>query len=388
MNRREVISLLTLVILVMLGAGLHYTRELISLGVAYKAKILCSSVFISNRDPESILNEDLAVDDLGILRYFDAQVDRGSSKASSSFMGFISQTAVYRPGLGCTLTYGRHVLEPLAFSNTVNHKRVPDLGAWPPLHANPLVAGNVDGRKLEAALDWAFSEPDTEHLRRTRAVVIVHKGQIIGERYAPGFDRDTPLIGWSMTKSVMHALVGVLVAQGKLSVTDKILAPEWQGSSNGRDMITLNHLLQMSSGLEFNEDYSNPLSDVTYMLLRVPDTAAYAAEKDLVAEPGSKWRYSSGSTNILSRFVRQKLGDAEYLTFPRRALFGPLGMDSAVIEPDDSGTFVGSSFMYATVRDWAKFGQLYLQDGLWGGKRILPEGWVRYATIAAAQADE
>ncbi len=239
---------------------------------------------------------------------------------------------------------------------------------------------------MQAALDWAFSEPDPEHLRRTRAVVIVYKGQIVGERYAAGFDKNTPLIGWSMTKSVMNALVGILVGQGKLSLTDQVKVPEWQEPINGRSEITLNHLLHMSSGLDFDEDYKTPLTDATYMLLRVPDMAAYAANKKLAAEPGSRWSYSSGTTNIISRIIRRTVGESDYLSFPRRALFEPLGMNSAVMEPDASGTFVGSSFMYATARDWGQFGQLYLQNGIWKGKRILPEGWVEYTMTSAPQA--
>jgi CubicO group peptidase (beta-lactamase class C family) len=122
------------------------------------------------------------------------------------------------------------------------------------------------------------------------------------------------------------------------------------------------------------------------MLLRTPDMARYAASKRLVAEPGSRWSYSSGTTNILSRVIRRAVGNSDYLLFPHRALFQPLGMKSVVLEPDASGTFVGSSYVYATARDWAKLGLLYLQDGLWNGERILPDGWVRHATTPAVSA--
>jgi CubicO group peptidase (beta-lactamase class C family) len=232
--------------------------------------------------------------------------------------------------------------------------------------------------RLAAPVAWAFSEPDPAVPRRTRAVVIVHKGRLIAERYGPGFTKDTPLLGWSMTKTVVNALVGILVEQGKMSPGDPVPIREWSGAGDPRGKITVDHLLRMTSGLQFREDYGDPLADVIYMLLGVPDAAAYAASKPLEAEPGTRWKYSSGNTNILAYAIRQVVGEAGYAEFPRRALFDRIGMTSAVMETDASGTFVGSSFMYATARDWARLGLLYLQDGVWAGRRILPEGWVRY----------
>lgn len=216
--------------------------------------------------------------------------------------------------------------------------------------------------------------------------MVVYKGRIVGEGYALGFRPDTPLIGWSMTKGIVNALIGILVKEQRLSVKNPAPVPEWQETADPRQGITLEHLLHMTTGLRFNEDPGNPLSDVTYMLLRVADTAGYAASKPLVSTPGIQWSYSSGNTNILARVIRHTLGDQEYYEFPRRALFDPLGMKSAVIETDPSGTFVGSSLMYASARDWARFGLLYLYDGIWEGERLLPEGWVRYTRTAASAA--
>jgi CubicO group peptidase (beta-lactamase class C family) len=242
--------------------------------------------------------------------------------------------------------------------------------------------------RFEQALDWAFSEPDPQQLRRTRAVVIVRKGRIVAERYAPGFSRDTPLLGWSMAKSVMNGLVGILIKTGRLALNAPLPVPEWQEPNDPCRRITLDHLLHMSSGLHFDESYGNPLADVTYMLLGVPNMGAYAARKPLEAEPGAKWSYSSGTTNLISRAIRQVVGEAGYPGLPGRALFQPIGMSSAVIEADAAGTLVGSSFMYATARDWAKFGQLYLQGGMWEDRRILPEGWVQYTTAPAPRAPD
>ncbi|MFQ6037513.1 MAG: serine hydrolase domain-containing protein, partial [Candidatus Aminicenantales bacterium] len=240
----------------------------------------------------------------------------------------------------------------------------------------------VDMLGLEEALDWAFSEPDPERLRRTRAVVVVYNGQIIAERYASGITKDTPLIGWSMTKSVINALVGILVGQGKIALQAPAPVPEWQDPDDPRHAITVDHLLRMSSGLRFIEEYEeNPTSDVDIMLFTKPDTAAFAASFPLEAEPDTRWHYSSGTSNILSRIIRQCFpDDTAYWAFPRKALFNRIGMRTAVFETDASGTFVGASFLYASARDWARFGLLYLNEGVWEGERILPEGWVEYTT--------
>lgn len=190
-----------------------------------------------------------------------------------------------------------------------------------------------------------------------------------------------------MTKSVMNALVGVLVREGRLKLDAPVPVPEWQSAGDDRGSITLDHLLRMSSGLRFDEGMTSARSDVLRMLFDVPDAAAFATGMPLTAVPGTRWKYSSGTSNIIARIIRSVLNDeTEYLTFPRRALFDRIGMSSAVLETDAGGTFVGSSYLYATAEDWARFGQLYLQDGVWEGERILPPGWVAY-TRRPAPAD-
>jgi len=191
-----------------------------------------------------------------------------------------------------------------------------------------------------------------------------------------------------MAKSVTNALVGILVGQGKLSLEEPASVPEWSHPSDPRHSITLDQLLRMSSGLEFGEGYGASTSDVAIMLFNSRDMAAFAASKPLEAEPDSVWHYSSGTTNIICRMMRDAVGGPhqEYLEFPRRALSDRIGMRSAVFEPDASGTLVGSSHVYASPRDWARFGLLYLQDGVWQGERILPEGWVAYSSTPSPTA--
>ncbi|MDE2509608.1 MAG: serine hydrolase, partial [Elusimicrobia bacterium] len=170
------------------------------------------------------------------------------------------------------------------------------------------------------------------------------------------------------------------------SLSDKNLLAEWRAPGDPRAEITLEDLLRMRGGLAFTEIYSNPLSDVTRMLFDGPDAGGFAASRPLAHAPGTHWQYASGTTNILSLIARRKLGESDYPFWPRRALFDPLGMRSAVLETDASGTFVGSSFLFATARDWARFGELHRLDGVWAGRRILPEGWVTLVTTPTPQA--
>jgi len=354
-------------------AALHGLR-LASVGAAYKAKIVCSDLFVSHRSYQAILDTDLAGERLAALRHMDVKVDYDRKEVTAGLFGFAKRKAAYHPGFGCTLVYDGAPVHAVTGTSAAPA-------------APPSIPVQYDAR-FDKALDWAFAEPDPAHLRLTRAVVVLHNGRIVAERYAPGIGRDSPLIGWSMSKSVMNALAGIAVAEGKLSLKGPLSVPEWSVPGDHRRKITLDDLLYMSSGLHFDEDYANPLSDATCMLFSVPDMADFAAQKPLDAEPGTRWQYSSGTTNLISRTLRFAVGESNYADFPRRALFAPVGMTGAVFERDASGTFIGSSFLYATARDWALFGQLYLQDGVWAGRRILPEGWVKYSTTPAPRAPD
>jgi len=212
----------------------------------------------------------------------------------------------------------------------------------------------------------------------------VYDGQIIGEKYAPGLDIHSKLAGWSMAKSVTNALIGILVAEDKLKTNDPAPVAEWK--TDVRKDITLNDLLQASSGLSWSESYFVPTSDFHNMFIKSDDKGAYAASRKLKQRPGELFQYSSGTTNILSRIIRQTTGEEQYYRFPYEKLFYKIGMNETVIEPDASGTFVGSSYVFATARDWARFGLLFLNDGVWNGERILPEGWVAYSMTPAPSA--
>lgn len=217
----------------------------------------------------------------------------------------------------------------------------------------------------------------------TYALLFVKSGRLVYERYHAGASPLYLQYSWSMAKSVTQALVGILVKQGLLDIYAPAAVPEWQAPGDPRRAITLDHLLRMRSGLEFREDYvDGQASDVIAMLSYEGrhDTGAFAAAKPLLHEPGSAFAYASGTTNIICRILRDALGGADgMLRFMNDELFEPLGMRTATPKFDTSGTFIGSSFLFATPQDFARFGYLYLRDGVWDGRRILPEGWVDYA---------
>ena len=217
--------------------------------------------------------------------------------------------------------------------------------------------------------------------------VVLQDGRLVAERYAPGFSPDTPMLGWSASKSVLGALVGALVDDGRLALDAPVLAPEWAAPDDPRREITVDHLLRMSSGLAFDEPYV-PGSDSTTMLFERGDMAAYAAAKPLAAPPGRVWSYASGTTNLLSRTALLAAGGtmAACQKYAWERLFEPAGMTSAVFEPDARGVMVGSSYFYATARDWARFGQLHLDDGVSEGRRVLSRAWIDHVRAPAPAA--
>jgi CubicO group peptidase (beta-lactamase class C family) len=249
------------------------------------------------------------------------------------------------------------------------------VGEWP---------DGADTDRIGAMLDHAFAASPAGDLGRTDALVVIHAGRLIAERYGEGFGPDATCWSWSMAKSITQALVGMAVKDGLIDIHAPADVPEWSAAGDPRGAITLDQLLRMSSGLAFVEIYEEgQVSDVREMLFGSgkDDVAAYAAARPLAHPPGSVWSYSSGTTNIICRTLQRALGrfGAEFEAWMRERLFDPLGMASVIPKFDAAGTFIGSSYAFATPRDFARFGLLYLRDGVWEGRRLLPEGWVDYA---------
>jgi CubicO group peptidase (beta-lactamase class C family) len=393
-NRKRVA--LGLIFILVIAAFFGYKNkeyiQQLPIGCAFKTKALCAAVFISGRDPVTTEREDMGFNPL--FKLFKAKIDRTEKSVTCSLLGIglFEKKAVYVDQMGSVLLSG--VAEETIRTRKPGIPRPepanPETIPWPMGDRIPdsPPPENIDMAKINSAVGKLFIESNPDKNLYTRSLLIVHNGRLIAESYGPGITKDTPLLSWSMAKSVTNAIVGILAMKGKISLKGPAPVPEWQKANDSRQAITLDQLLRMSSGLEWVEAYAErPVSDVNIMLLLKPDMAAYVASKPLAAKPDTVWRYSSGTTNLIQRLIRDVLGNREaYWEFPRRELFNKIGMRSAIWETDASGTFIGSSYLYATARDYARFGLLYLNDGVWEGERILPEGWVAYSTTPTPAA--
>jgi CubicO group peptidase (beta-lactamase class C family) len=353
-------------------------RDVPKVVTGFVANVLCTETFVSGLDPARVFAETTsAMPGTGLVNWaLDYRVDRARKDVTVWLLGLGKSHAVYREGLGCYLDHGGGAVEI----------------SLPPGDVKPLLpdiagAGIVapPSPQLAAALERAFAEPDKSTPRNTRAIVVMKDGRVIAERYADGIGIETPLLGFSATKSVMSALAGILVRKGALKLNEPVPIAAWQGADDPRRAITLDHLLRHTAGLALGSSLSaslaSALEPVNRMKFMERDMAAYAEGMPLATAPGTAWNYHDGNAVILAHLIRQAAGGgaADMLRFSRQELFGPLGMRHAALEFDESGNAEGSSQLLASARDWARFGQLYLNDGVVGGKRILPEGWVKYS---------
>ena len=333
---------------------------LLRVGANYSAKIVCSNVFLAGRDPEAVLRIDVQAPGISLLKAMRVSVDRERGIVRAGFLGFIGDgIAQYHEGKGCIVLPGGKFDSARLGSSPRTFAAPSATDTWPE-GAHVLTNSAID----QILTDEKLAGPGA------RAIVIVDHGHIVGERYATGFRPSTPLLGWSMTKTVMAGVIGMLIKDGKLTLDQ---AGFWNGS-DGRERIQLKDLLAMSSGLKWNEAYG-AVSDVTRMLYLQPDMAKFAGAPPLAHPPGEVWVYSSGTAVFLSH-IAQEAAAQDLAAFIDARLFKPLGITSATIEPDEHGTLVGSSYMYATARDWARYGQFLLQDGTWAGHDLLPAGYV------------
>jgi len=344
----------------------------------YAAKGLASGIFLSEREQEDIEAVDL---NFSFIKFTKNRVDYEKKTVTSKFLWNKSKV-VYDKNYGCTIVRDFTEAEifdrpPLLYKSSTEQNYAHE---WPEGDRvdNSMIEG-VDYTLLSDAVDNALGD-EIPHLG-TRALLVVYNDKIVAEQYADGFDVSTRLLSWSMGKSVANALVGILNKQDKLDINEPILMPAWE--NDARAAITWADMMHMSSGLEWEEDYGNE-SDVNVMLHKVGNFGKYTAEKPSIAPVNTVWNYSSGSTDLVCLKMRDLFKtDAEYYNFPYTFLFQKLGMNSVVFETDASGTYVGSSYIYATARDFARFGMLYLNDGNWLGEQILPEGWVDYTRSEA-----
>jgi len=343
----------------------------------YVSHQLCSAVFVSGQDPDAYYRDALKPSAGPVAPLIRHTLDRQARSVTTTTAGGHARTAVFHPGLGCRLDLPGDAPAPAV------DLPAPAPALLPPI-AGPAVVEPADPA-LKAALDHAFAETAKGPRRATKAVVVLQDGRVIAERYAPGFGVDTPIHGWSMTKSVTNALLGVLVRQGRIRMDQPLAPAAWSRPGDPRRAITLDNLERMASGLDIGQSMTNTLAvafdPTTHMVFDTADMAGFAEKAPLKDPPGSKWIYTNGNIMLLSRLIRDEAGgDAPAtLRFAHRELFDKLGMKHVTLEFDAAGTPIGASHMWASARDWARFGQLYLQDGVVGGEHILPAGWVDYS---------
>jgi CubicO group peptidase (beta-lactamase class C family) len=369
--RRALWLIAVIAVAAAVGAAFVYVRRTrpISVATGTTAHVLCTEIFVSHLAAEDVYRETLAPTPGFIASHLHWSVDRERQTVSADWFGRFESTAVYRGPAGCLLWRSHQPSPPVL---------APFAAAVQPEIAGPQIVEPSDPALVQA-VDNIFADPVTGPERHIKAIVVVKDGQVVAERYAQGVGIETPLLGYSVSKLVINALAGILVGQGRLQLDTPAPIAAWAAGDDPRHDITLDNLLRMTSGLAIPETDTG-LDAVSRMLYTEPDMTSFAAKAPLEQKPGSVWAYSSGNTLLAARLITDAVGgtEADVLNFARAALFAPLGMHSAVIETDAVGTPVGSTFILASARDWARLGLLYLNDGVVAGHRVLPDGWVGY----------
>ena len=368
------------ILLAIFLSGFYYLFVRSPVISGYTAKCVCTQYFENGRPLDDIASDDF---DLLLLSIARLSIDDKEKSITSSVLGMRSRTAIYKQGLGCQLLQGKddHHIKlfdtiDIVLNDTIDFpygNRIPST-----------IPSNVNSVKLAAVAKKAFDKGKEMIKLKTRSLLIVYKDTIILDVNQDGFTYDTPQLGWSMTKSWMNTLVGMKVLDGQMDITNDQLFDHW---TDDRSKITLHHLLTMTSGIDWQEDYSN-ISDATEMLYMSEDIVSAANDNPIKYPPGSHWYYSSGTSNMISGLLRAEFDTIEdYLDYPYTAMFNKLGMSQSFMEIDESGNYIGSSYGYGSTKDWARFGLLYLHDGIWNGERVLPHGWVDYSTTEVVSSD-
>ncbi|MBP4137388.1 serine hydrolase domain-containing protein [Flavobacterium geliluteum] len=365
----KLVAIVLVLVFLYFGFTTYPKLDLIS---GFSAKSIASGHFMDNRSKELIEKTD---NDIPLLNLASNTINEAGRFATSSVYGLKERKAIYREGLGATLINDNFdVNKPYLLpkrTQLVTNLPFP----YGNIEPKDTLFSNIDYSKLKKAVESAFDQAGRQ-AKRTRAVVVLYKDKLIAEKYDKNFSKDSKILGWSMTKSITSAAFGVLAKQGKIDIYKPAPIVEWKNDE--RKKITINDLLHMNSGLEWEENYST-ICDATKMLFEAEDMGKVQMEKPAQFAPNAHWNYSSGTTNLLSRILKNQFKtQQEYLDFWYSAVIDKIGMNSMIVEQDMSGTFVGSSYGWATPRDWSKFGLLYLHKGNWNGEQILDESWVKY----------
>lgn len=365
----KVLAVLLLIILVYLRIAIYPQLDLIS---GFSAKSVASGHFIDSRSLETIEKGD---NDIDKVDWATNEINDVKKIVTSSVYGLKERKAIYRQGLGATLINDDFdVTKPYKVPQRYSFKNGREY-PYGDIEPKDTLFSNIDYTKLEKAIANAFDKKG-EKKKQTRSVVVLYKGKLITEKYAVGFNKNSKILGWSMTKSLTATYFGILQKQGKIDIMKPAPIDEW--ATDERSKITINDLLHMNSGLEWEEDYTK-ISDATKMLFQAEDMTKSQIEKSAKYKPNTHWNYSSGTTNLLSGILRKQFKThQDYLNFWYSSLIDKIGMNSMIVETDMAGNFVGSSYGWATTRDWAKFGLLYLHKGNWNGEQLFDESWAKY----------
>lgn len=369
----KVFAVVLLIVLVYLRIAIYPQLDLIS---GFSAKSVASGHFIDGRSLETIQQGD---NDIDKIDWATNEINEDGKFVTSNVHGLKERKAIYREGLGATLINDDFdVTKPYEVpKRTKLNTNLPF--PYGNLEPKDTVFDNIDYAKLNAAVSNSFDKKG-EKKKRTRSVAVLYKGKLIAEKYSDGFNKNSKILGWSMTKSLTATYFGILQKQGKIDIMKPAPIAEWKNDERAK--ITINDLLHMNSGLEWEENY-NAISDVTKMLFIEENMAQSQIDKPLTGKPNNSWNYSSGTTNLLSGIIRKQFKThQDYLDFWYSAFIDKIGMSSALVESDMNGNFVGSSYGWATTRDWAKFGLLYLNKGNWNGEQIFDESWAKYVATS------
>ena len=358
-----------LLFIIYIGITTYPKLDIVS---GFSAKSVASGHFIDGRSLEIIEKGDNDIDNVRLAKN---EINEKEKVVYSSAFGMKKRKAIYREGLGATLINDDfdETKPYLIPKRTKIETNLPF--PYGNLEPKDSLLPEVNYEKLNLAVAKTFDKKG-EKIKRTRALLVIYKDKIIAEKYEYGFSKNTKFLGWSMTKSITATYFGILQKQRKIDINKPAPVKEW--ANDKRSKITLHNLIQMNSGLEWEEDYGK-ISDVTKMLFLEEDMPKVQLEKPAAFEPNKHWNYSSGTTNLLSGILRRQFTThQEYLDFWYTSLIDKIGMHSMLIEPDMAGNFVGSSYGWATARDWAKFGLLYLHEGNWNGEQIFDKSWAKY----------
>ncbi len=347
-----------------MGIGYFAYKNIPKLEVisSYSARMMCTCHFEGQRKVEFISKQDLSRSPLNLAK---TKINSADRSVESTVFGLYRKQAIHVPGKGCVLIHGE------------NNYSKNEIEVEKPKSKFDFPFSKQDHDELDESILKYFQTPNSDF----SSILIIKNDSIISEHYKKGIDKKTVQLGWSMTKSWTNALAGRLIENGTLKLDQTNLFPEWE--KDRRSEISLRNLLNMTSGISWDENYEE-ISDATEMLFLNENMIPDILDNQLEFQPDTHWEYSSGSTNLIMAFFRDKLDPQEYLHMPHLLLFNPLGMESAFIETDENGNFIGSSYGYASAHDWAKFGRLFLNKGKNpDGIQIVSEEWIKFSTTPA-----